>query len=105
MPNETALSEDDPRMIAWKAYKATPEFANTEQWARHISVIEMRGAGGPIGVPAPMQAISHPHVMGSLWAAFQAGYRASTEVHAGKQQAMAERGTAFVYGLTKRSTC
>jgi hypothetical protein len=44
---------DDPLMIAWKAYEATDDYANTRRW-----VVE-------------------PHATdGSLWAAFEAGFRA-----------------------------
>lgn len=45
-----ALPADDPRMKAWEAYKATPEYANTRKWALHEA-----------------------HVEGSLWAAFLEG--------------------------------
>jgi hypothetical protein len=50
-----ALAKDDPRLIAWEAYKATPEYQNTRNWALH-----------------------EQHVDGSLWAAFLAGFDRST---------------------------
>lgn len=53
MPTETPVGADDPRMLAWNAYKATPEYANTRKWALH-----------------------EEHVDGSLWAAFFAGFQA-----------------------------
>lgn len=65
MPAEQRLSDDDPRMIAWKAYQATPEYANRRKWARHVSV----SADGE-------QRIEHPYLDGSLWALFLAGYQA-----------------------------
>lgn len=42
---------NDPLMIAWEAYKASPEYANTRRWA-----------------------LQEAHVDGSLWAAFVAGF-------------------------------
>lgn len=50
MPDMVALGGDDPRMVAWEAYKATPEYANTRKWART------------------------EHAEGSLWAAFLEGW-------------------------------
>lgn len=41
-------------MVAWEAYKATEEYANTKQWAAYPE-----------------------HVDGSLWAAFDRGYAAA----------------------------
>lgn len=54
MPTETPLSPNDPRLIAWNAYKAGEDFKNTRKWALH-----------------------EEHVDGSLWAAFLAGYEAA----------------------------
>lgn len=50
MPVEAAVPADSPLMIAWEAYKKTPEFANTLKWATHPE-----------------------HAVGSLWASFCAG--------------------------------
>jgi len=50
----TPVPKDHPLMIAWDAYKATEDYANTRTWA---------------GIPA--------HVDGSLWAAFEQGFRAA----------------------------
>ena len=72
MPNETALSDDDPRMIAWKVYTATPEFKHTRHWAQRVGIKEMPGERA-------IQVIGHSHLDGSLWAVFQAGYQAATE--------------------------
>lgn len=47
---------DDPLMVAWEAYKSTPEYENTRKWA-----------------------LVERHVDGSLWAAFEAGFRSSME--------------------------
>ena len=57
MAAQSPLSNDDPRMQAWSAYKDTDEFANTERWAKDTQVI-------------------HPHLDDSLWAVFIAGYEA-----------------------------
>ena len=45
------VPKDDPLMIAWEAYKATDEYANTRHWA-----------------------LKDAHVDGSLWAAFSEGF-------------------------------
>lgn len=60
MPIESPVATDDPLMIAWEAYKATPEFANTYKWAL-----------------SPQRA---EDVMGSLWAAFSTGFAGSARV-------------------------
>lgn len=52
-------------MIAWNAYKATDEFANTRKWARH-----------------------EQHVEGSLWAAFFQGFSAATPSPAPDDEAL-----------------
>ncbi len=46
---------DHPLMIAWRAYTETAEFENTLRWA---TVAE--------------------HTTGSLWAAFEAGFRSAS---------------------------
>lgn len=50
MADETKLRGDDPRIVAWEAFKASEGFANTRRWALHEEYVE-----------------------GSLWAAFLAG--------------------------------
>ena len=47
----TPFPASDPRMVAWKAYQATNEYANSRKWALH-----------------------EEHVEGSLWAAFLAAW-------------------------------
>lgn len=44
------LPKNDPALVAWEAYKASPEYQNTRRWASHDD-----------------------HVDGSLWAAFLQG--------------------------------
>ena len=50
---QQAVAQDDPLMIAWKAYQQTDAFANSKKWAAH-----------------------EQHLLGSLWAIFEAGFRA-----------------------------
>jgi hypothetical protein len=51
----TVVPDNDPLMRAWNEFKQTEEFANAKKWA------------------------SHPeHLDGSLWALFDAGFRAAT---------------------------
>lgn len=49
-----AVHPDDPLMIAWEIYRQTQEFDNTKRWA-----------------------VEGEHVEGSLWAAFERGFRAA----------------------------
>lgn len=63
-----ALPEDHPLMLAWEAFRATPEATNAAQWAHFVQI------------SAPMQGTSiltHPHLVGSLWCFFVAGYAAA----------------------------
>jgi hypothetical protein len=53
MSVQSPVPADDPLMVAWTAYKATEEYANTKKWAT-----------------------SPQDTDGSLWAAFVEGYRA-----------------------------
>ena len=56
MPDAQKLPDNDPRIVAWEAYKQTEEYANTQRWASAID-----------------------HTEGSLWAAFLEGWtRAAT---------------------------
>jgi len=54
MSASAMMDKDHPCMIAWKAYKETYEYNNTRKWALYAD-----------------------HVDGSLWAAFEEGFRAS----------------------------
>jgi hypothetical protein len=58
MPDQVALSQDDPRMVAWTAYQQTEDYANSRRWALHA------------------EADAREYVDGSLWAAFLAGWQA-----------------------------
>ena len=56
MSTQSPCPQNDPLMIAWNAYQSTNEFVNAERWARDPE-----------------------HLKGSLWAVFQAGFRAATQ--------------------------
>lgn len=53
MSAQTPLPKDDPLMVAWEAHKATEQHANDVRWAK-----------------------VEAHTVGSLWSAFEAGWRA-----------------------------
>lgn len=55
MTGQSPVPKDHPLMKAWEAYKATPDFGNSKQWAAHPE-----------------------HLLGSLWAVFNAGWNAGT---------------------------
>ena len=62
------MRDDEPLMIAWEKYRATDGAENSDKWARTLAVSE------------PMQGqiiVGHPHLVGSLWAAFMAGWIAA----------------------------
>lgn len=56
MPTMTICPATDPLMIAFSAWHESAEYANTRRWA-----------------------LKPDHVDGSLWAAFEAGFKAATE--------------------------
>ena len=68
MTAQSPLPKDDPRLVAWEAYKATNDYANTRQWALHEA-----------------------HVDGSLWAAFIAGTAIATLSPNGVSQSAVEQ--------------
>jgi hypothetical protein len=67
------VPDDDPLMIAWKAWRANDEYATAKQWAEYL-VIESNGPN--------MSAwrAKHPQLEGSLWAMFVAGWNARAAV-------------------------
>lgn len=68
MPVSAKVPDDHPLMIAWEKYRASEEGVTSDKWARVLKVSE------------PMQGqiiVEHPHVVGSLWAAFMAGFAAA----------------------------
>lgn len=56
------VPEDHPLMVAWNAYKATDDYANSRKWAIHRNHADDE------------QYVQW--VEGSLWAAFMAGFNA-----------------------------
>jgi len=54
MTASSMIPKDHPCKIAWNSYKETDEYKNTRKWALHDE-----------------------HVDGSLWAAFENGFRAA----------------------------
>lgn len=63
MDDARPVRDDEPVMIAWKAYQATPEFVNTMKWAR---TLRLEG-----------RELSNPYLDGSVWAVFVAGFLAA----------------------------
>lgn len=63
MSAQTIVSDDDPRMEAWLAYKETAEFANSRRWAI-----------------TSKQTVEYPNLDGSLWAVFIEGFQAGRGV-------------------------
>lgn len=85
----TACPADHPLMIAWKAYQATEDFANSKRWA--LALYTSRQGAEPatphadnvadVPIDATVNVVDAEHreclVMGSLWAAFMAGFGAA----------------------------
>jgi hypothetical protein len=63
---QAQVPKDDPLMIAWEAYRATESFAVAKKWAE---TFEVRYCDNEVKV-------RHPHIDGSLWAMFVAGFKA-----------------------------
>ena len=64
---------DHPLMIAWEAYQATEDYANSYKWA--IAGIDSpRDATRDPGANYPIAENYRQYVQGSLWAAFMAGF-------------------------------
>lgn len=69
MSVSAALSKDDPLMVAWNAYKETTDFDNAKRWAQCVNISNTRDDTASLRV-------QHPHLEGSLWAMFVAGWNA-----------------------------
>lgn len=67
---------DHPLMVAWKAYQETDDFKNSYRWA--TSAIEHVVLPEPKDQMANRWTEEHyrQFVLGSMWAAFMAGYSA-----------------------------
>lgn len=66
---QAPVADDAPVMIAWKAYQASPPFQNTFAWAKYVQIQT---------IDTGAQLIEHPHLPGSLWAVFLAGFEAGS---------------------------
>lgn len=70
--------DDHPLMIAWKAHQQTDEFKNTLHWTKQNIVITTAETEPEANRVNPEEQ-RHQRAMGSLWAAFMAGFNAGTE--------------------------
>ena len=73
------VPDDDPLMIAWKAYLESEDYDNAKRWAETF-VIEGDGKLGTISA-------KHPHLEGSLWAMFAKGFQAGKLAAVAKEAA------------------
>ena len=69
MSTMTPLPENDPMMLAWKDHKATEDYENSVRWAQNLGAVTI--TPGPHGT---VLTADHPHLEGSLWGLFIAGY-------------------------------
>lgn len=69
---------DHPLMIAWTAYKDTEDFKNSLHWATTDTVMRQERADelGIPNQPAPKE-MREQYALGSMWAAFMAGFNAA----------------------------
>lgn len=83
------VPQDHPLMIAWTAYKATPEYANTLHWASLETIPQQAGvtADPMANQPVPGE-MRKRYAEGSLWAAFLAGFHAGNENAAGLHESV-----------------
>ena len=63
-----ALRDDEPLMIAWKTWQGSTDWSNARKWGAAATI-----AGDEVG----NLKISHPHLEGSLWGAFMAGWKSA----------------------------
>lgn len=67
-----ALSKDDPRIVAWERYRATPDYGVSFRWAQF-----------------------EEHREGSMWAAFLAGYETAALLREPRESPAAEPDDAL----------
>lgn len=63
------IRDDEPLMVAWKAYLQTPEYSNSRKWAEFVVLSNKEDIQA--------LAVDHPHLSGSMWTAFMAGWKAA----------------------------
>ncbi len=78
MPVSMKCPDDHPLMIAWNAHQQTDEFKNTLHWAKQNIVITAAETAPEANRVNPEEARKQ-RAIGSLWAAFMAGFNAATE--------------------------
>jgi hypothetical protein len=66
MSASAPVPKDDPLMKAWEVYKESDAYANARRWAVHAEAFNNNG----------VVTLMFPHVDGSLWSLFTAGYYA-----------------------------
>lgn len=69
---------DHPLMVAWNEYQKTDDFKNTKHWATKNIVITTQETAPEANRVNPEEERDR-RAMGSLWAAFMAGFNAATE--------------------------
>ena len=82
------VAEDDPLMVAWKAYKQTEDYANSYSWATRFipeddpeEAARIRASGANhFGREQRIKAVE-----GSLWSAFMHGFRSAPASRAAKE--------------------
>lgn len=74
MTDEVMQKLDDahPLNVAWKAYTSTEKYTNSIKWAGTVVITKYGQIGGP-----PLLQIEQPHIEGSMWSAFLAGWAAA----------------------------
>jgi len=69
MSTMTPLPDDDPMMLAWRAFQETDDYKNALKWVQELGSITFSFNANGTRITA-----EHPYVEGSLWAPFIAGY-------------------------------
>ena len=75
MNTQTPLPKDHPLMKAWEEYEKTEEFKNTLYWATKNIVITTKETEPEANRVNPKEERER-RALGSLWAAFMAGFNA-----------------------------
>ena len=74
------IASDDPLKVAWDAYQQTEDFQNSKHWVMRVAPMIQSGSDEQRQAEDLMPHDQRErHVMGSLWAAFMAGYCAAQE--------------------------
>ncbi len=70
---------DHPLMVAWNAYQATEDYANSKRWALRLRPSAQVGSPEAETTDQEIATLKtrEQFVEGSLWAAFMAGFNAA----------------------------